>query len=201
MTRGIVACFAGKIGSGKTSVTKALAQCLNWRRVGFGDYVRGELARRGGDAEARKELQELGQRLAESDQVSLCRAVLSLGHFKPGDDLLVDGIRHAAVYRVLTDIVKPSRTYLFYLRATDDVRGSRAAERGEVTSMSAQSHLAEAELTTTIPSMADAVVDASGSFSDVVCHCVDVLSTCGVDSRLIASCKKYALSTSDSRFS
>ena len=58
---GLVACFAGKIGSGKTSVTNVLARGLQWRRVGFGDYVRAELARRGGDPDVRKDLQDLGR--------------------------------------------------------------------------------------------------------------------------------------------
>jgi cytidylate kinase len=199
VTSGLVACFAGKIGSGKTSVTNALAQCLGWRRVGFGDYVRAELARRGGNPEIRAELQELGQRLVDSDPVSLCRAVLGSGGFNPGDDLLVDGIRHAAIYRVIVDLVKPSRACLFYLRASDNARGLRTAERREVASTTAESHPVEAELATTIPDMADAVVDASGSFSDTLLRCVDVLGAHGVASELIASCQEHArqMSASD----
>jgi len=188
---GIVACFAGRIGSGKTSVTNALSKCLNWRRVGFGDYVRSELDRRGGNPDVRRELQDLGQRLVEADPESLCREVLSLGHFRPGEDLLVDGIRHVAIYRVLVDIVKPSRTCLLFLSANDNVREARTAGRGELAVGSAESHLVEAELTKTIPDIADAVVDAEGGFRDVVSRCVDVLATWSVDPRLIASCRKY----------
>lgn len=191
MTTGTVACFAGKIGSGKTSVTRAMAQCLNWRRVAFGDYIRAELARRGGNPEIREELQDLGQHLVDSDPVSLCRAVLGAGNFSPGEDLLVDGIRHAAVYRALVEIVKPSRTCLIYLGATDDVRSLRAAERGDAIA-GAVDHRVEAELATTLPTIADAVVEAGGSFTRVLSDCLDVLGRFGVDERLIASAGKHA---------
>ncbi len=189
---GIVACFAGKIGSGKTSVTNALAHCLTWRRVGFGDYVRVELARRGGNPELRSELQDLGQYLAESSPAALCRGILSLGRFSPGGNLLVDGVRHAAVYQVLGEMVKPSRTYLLYLRANDDLRGLRAADRGKVISTREESHLAEADLAKILPNMADAMLDSSGSLKDVVYRCVDALGTCGVETQLLMACKKYA---------
>ena len=188
---GLVACFAGKIGSGKTSVTNVLARGLQWRRVGFGDYVRAELARRGGDPDVRKDLQDLGQRLAESCPLSLCRAVLSSARFVPGEDLLIDGVRHGAVYRVLVDMVKPSRICLIYLRANDRVRGFRAAERGRATSVSEDSHPSEAELETTIPSMADAVVGADRSLKEIVSRCVDVLETRGIGKELVGSCKHY----------
>ena len=189
---GLVACFAGKIGSGKTTVTTALAQCLNWRRVGFGDYLRWEVARRGGDPEGRVELQDLGRSLVESDPRALCEAVLRMGRFCPGDDLLVDGIRHAAAYRALVDIVSPSRPCLFYLHAHGEVRRLRATGRGEAASTSVGSHPVEAELTATILDMADVVVDAGEPLGDVICRCVDGLRTRGVDSKLLASCTRYA---------
>jgi hypothetical protein len=164
---------------------------LNWRRVGFGDYIRAELARRGGDPEVRKELQDLGQSLVDSDPVSLCEAVLRAGNFSPGDDLLVDGIRHAAVYRTLVEIVKPSRTCLIYLRANDDVRFLRAAERGDAMA-GAVDHRVEAELATTLPGIADAVVDAGGSFTRELSDCLDILERFGVDEMLIASGREHA---------
>lgn len=191
MTIGTVACFAGKIGSGKTSVTRALAQCLGWRRVGFGDYVRAELTRRGGNPEVREELQNLGQQLVDSDPVSLCRAVLDAGDFSPGEDLLVDGIRHAAVYRALVEIVKPSQTGLIYLGATDDVRSLRAVQRGDAIA-AATDHRVEAELETTLPVIADAVVEAGGSFTRVLSDCLDVFGRFGVNETLVVSAKKHA---------
>ena len=186
MTSGTVACFAGKTGSGKTSVTKALAEYLNWRRVGFGDYVRAELARRGGNPDVGQELQDLGQLLVDSDPVSLCRAVLGSADFRPGDDALVDGIRHATIHQAIVEFVRPSRTCLIYLSAADDVRGLRAIERGRAETGRDETHRVEAEVATLLPSIADAIVDATASFGRVVTDCIDVLSEFGVDQSVIA---------------
>ena len=180
------------MASGKTSLTRALAECLKWKRVAFGDYVRGEFRRQRGHPGARPELQDFGQDLAESDPESLCRAVLRLGDFAPGGNILIDGVRHASVYRVLMDIVRPSRTYLIYLHADSDLRRLRAAQRHEVLSASTASHPVEAELGETVLKMADMVVDADGAFGEVLRRCVDALTNVGVDSGLTASCREYA---------
>ena len=41
----VLLCFSGQIGSGKSSVSAAVAEALRWRRTGFGVYLRGEIAR------------------------------------------------------------------------------------------------------------------------------------------------------------
>lgn len=127
----------------------------------------------------------------DSDPVSLCRAVLDAGNFSPGEDLLVDGIRHAAVYRALVEIVKPSQTGLIYLGATDAVRSLRAAQRGDAIAAAAD-HRVEAELATTLPIIADAVVEADRSFMRVLSDCLDVFGTFGVNETLVASARKHA---------
>ena len=48
--------------------------------------------------------------------------------------------------------------------ATDDVRSLRAAQRGDAIAGAAE-HRVEAELATTLPTIADAVVEAGGSFT------------------------------------
>lgn len=108
------------------------------------------------------------------------------------NDLLVDGIRHGSICRLVVDLVKPSRTCLLYLSAADDIRAERTAVRGDVNSFSAETHIVEADLVTTLPDMADAVIDASRPFNDVFLDCLDVLSGFGVDPKLIASCQEEA---------
>lgn len=181
VTSGLIVCFAGKIGSGKTSITEALSECLGWTRVGFGDYVRAELARRGGNPENRLELQDLGQDLVDSDVVALCRSVLTPQVLVPGGALLVDGIRHAAVYQAITELIRPSRACLVFLQTADEVRMTRAHARGESDFLSAEVHRAEAELDGTLPAMADVVIDASGSFQQTLLGCLDALSAQGID--------------------
>ena len=105
---GLVVCLAGQIGSGKSSVTRALGKALGWPATGFGDYLRCELTRRGGDPSSRRGLQDLGQQLIDSDPEGFCRAVLGAGDFTAGSDLLVDGVRHTDILRRLKRLVAPS---------------------------------------------------------------------------------------------
>jgi dephospho-CoA kinase len=101
MGAGLVVCFSRRIGSGKSSVTQTLANALRWPRASFGDYVRARVADRGGDPSSRKELQNLGQMLVETDPSGFAAAVLQARGYKRGADLLVDGIRHVAIKRRL----------------------------------------------------------------------------------------------------
>ena len=83
--------FPGQIGSGKSSVSAAVAAAvLSWRRAGFGDYLRAEIERAGGDPTSREALQELGQHLIEADAEAFCRSVLDAGGFTPGDDFVIE---------------------------------------------------------------------------------------------------------------
>ena len=81
----LLICFSGQIGSGKTSVSAAVAEALGWRRTGFGDYLRSEIERLGGDPSSRQALQDLGQKLVDEDPTAFCREVLLAGGFRPGD--------------------------------------------------------------------------------------------------------------------
>src|SRR4051794_36648427 len=97
---GLVVCFAGQIGSGKSSVSRRLGEALAWPRAAFGDYLRAELGRCGGAPESREQLQDLGQRLVDEDPSRFCSSVMSSNGFKPGGDLLLDGVRHVEIQRI-----------------------------------------------------------------------------------------------------
>lgn len=89
----VLVCFSGQIGSGKSSVSVAVATALGWSRTGFGDYLRAQIVQAGGDPHSRETLQDLGQRLVEADPEEFCRSVLNDGGFRPGEDFLIDGVR------------------------------------------------------------------------------------------------------------
>ena len=44
---GLVACFSGRIASGKTHITRMLADALQWPRTSFSNYLRAVLAKQG----------------------------------------------------------------------------------------------------------------------------------------------------------
>jgi len=111
----LLLCFSGQIGSGKSSVSAEVATVLGWARGGFGEYLRNEIERLGGDPGSREALQELGQKRVESDAMQFCQDVLDAGGFVPGDDFVVDGVRHVRIFEVLTSIGAPSQAKLLYL--------------------------------------------------------------------------------------
>ena len=97
----LLICFSGQIGSGKSSVSCAVAHALGWRGPGFGDYLRAEIERAGGDPSSRQALQDLGQQRIEADAEGFCRDVLNAGGFILGEDFIVDGVRHFDMFKSL----------------------------------------------------------------------------------------------------
>ena len=178
---GLVVSFAGRIGSGKSSVTTALADVLGWRRAAFGDYLRAEIARSGGDPESRETLQNVGQSLVDSDPEAFCRAVLESVGFRPGEDLLVDGVRHVDIQSIIRDLVAPSEARLVYLAADDSTRVHRVSNRlqGRQDFLRAEQHRVEAELAEVLPSKADAVMDAHADLAQLVERCRDLIAGWG----------------------
>ena len=157
----LLLCFAGQIGSGKSSVSTAIAQVLGWRRTGFGDYLRAEIARRGGDPDDRRSLQNLGQALVNADPDAFCRDVLAAGGFTPGDDFILDGIRHIGIFKILARVCRPSNAKLLFLGAGEATRTARINLRIDATDFArASAHPVEAELGSALPELADGLINA-----------------------------------------
>ena len=158
---GLVIAFAGEIGSGKSSISKMLETALGWPRVGFGDYLRVEVRRSGGNPNCREALQELGQSLVDAHPESFCRSVLRMVNFRPGGDLLVDGIRHVNIQVIMQRIVLPSETKLVYLSADSNTRYERIRDRndGQSDFARASQHRVEGEAKNCLTLVADAIVD------------------------------------------
>lgn len=173
----LLVCFSGQIGSGKSSVSTAVAQALGWPRVSFGDYLRGELVRLGRDPTSRAALQELGQRLVEDDPDSFCQAVLRSGGVTPGADGVVDGVRHVSVYHALTRVAAPSMVLLIHLNISDASQVERVSQRHDRDDLArASRHAVEAELQDSLPRSADLTVDANEPVEVVTAECLKVIA-------------------------
>jgi dephospho-CoA kinase len=128
----IVICLSGRIGSGKTSMSAALARARGAASVSFGAYVRTAAAARGLDSTHRETLQNLGAKLIEDHGHDwFCREVLATASWDGDRDLVVDGIRHVAVLEVIKRLVAPTNTVLIHLtlNSESDLR-ARASSRG-----------------------------------------------------------------------
>ena len=160
----LLLCFSGQIGSGKSSVSAAVAQALGWQRTGFGDYLRAEIVRRGGDPDDRQSLQDLGQTLVCADPEAFCRDVLAAGGFNPGDNFIIDGIRHIGIFEILARLSQLNDAKLLFLGAGEAVRAARITSRTDAADFArASAHPVEAELDRALPEFADGHIDADQS--------------------------------------
>jgi dephospho-CoA kinase len=159
----LVLAFAGRIASGKSTLSAGVAQVLGWPRVSFGDYVR-QVARHRGLKESRTVLQELGAALIAQGWETFCNTVLGQAAWKPGQPLIIDGIRHAEALAVLRQLVTPSELRLVFITVDEPTRTTRLRQRespdGE-TMQRIEEHTTEAQVGTVLPGIADFLVDGT----------------------------------------
>ena len=187
MSSGLVVCFSGRIGSGKTSITQILSTALGWPRAGFGDYLRARIAQEGGDPDSRQALQDLGQSLVDADPDGFCLDVLKSAYFQPGGNLLLDGIRHVDIKNRITRLVAPSRTILIHLTLDDAelLRRIKSRPQGSGDLARAQTHRVESELVSSLPQIADRVVDASPALHALGENLLSIIAEFGVEPSVI----------------
>jgi dephospho-CoA kinase len=159
-----VIAFAGKIGSGKTTITKSLADVLGWSRASFGDYVR-KVVRERGLEETRVVLQRVGTELLRADPRDFCRSVLLSAGWRTGQDLLIDGLRHAETIEIIRQLTQAETFRIVFVRIKEEVRLQRLEGYEEnVPSYRAtvEAHSSEAQVTSNLAESATLVVDNDG---------------------------------------
>jgi adenylate kinase family enzyme len=172
----LLLCFSGQIGSGKSSVSAEVAAKLGWSRTGFGDYLRAEILRRGGDTGGREALQDLGKYRVDENCEAFCRDVLAFGGFRPGQNFVIDGIRHVSVFDTLAVQGLPSRARLLFLGAQETIRVARVMTRADAHDFErAAKHSVEAELANAVPKRADGTVNTEQTFERVVSDCLNLV--------------------------
>ena len=174
----LLVCFSGKIGSGKTSTSRAVASELGCGHASFGDYLRHEASELGRDPSCRKSLQDLGQSRIDQDAKSFCSDVLAAGGFVPGEDFVLDGIRHVKVLPHLASISAPSEIRLIFLNADAGLRSVRVADRAAGVPDDfdrATNHLVEADMEAELPMAAHATIDSSLAEREVITQCLSLI--------------------------
>lgn len=176
----MIVAFSGKIGSGKSAVSIAVAQALHLPQVSFGNYVRQQAQLRQLEP-TRQHLQELGEHLLQTNALGFCRAVLDQ---EPNwtDGVVIDGIRHQTVLQLLRQLVAPQSLFHVHLTLEEEVRTQRLAQRpGEIPAnvqeqYRAAAHPTEQQVNETLPIIADMVVDSAGSLETVVAQIMGLLT-------------------------
>lgn len=159
----VVIGFSGAIGSGKSTVSKGVADVLGAPRASFGDYVR-SVAQQRGLKKSREVLQDIGESLVREDLEAFCKAVIAQSGWNGNGPLVIEGIRHLKVANALRHMISPVRFLLVFINADEQVREvrlqQRAYNKGE-SLRQADSHSTEKDVHTLIPKMADVIVDGT----------------------------------------
>ena len=166
--------FAGKRGSGKTTVSEGVAKVLNWPRASFGEYLRAA-AKRQGISDATENLQELGAALAKEPD-RFCDAVLTFSEWEAGEPLVVEGIRHQEVLESLRRKVAPLEVRLVYLDIDESERIRRLNEREPSSTdrmKAVESHSTESQVKDVLSESADFHVSTKEPSNLVIDKIVD----------------------------
>jgi dephospho-CoA kinase len=171
----IVLGFSGPTASGKSSISKAIAETLGWTRVSFGDYVR-NVALEHGLPVTREVLQGIGASLVDAGSHQFCERVLEWSGWKAGSPLIVDGIRHRAVATDLQNLVSPTRFVLVYVDLDEATRTTRLVARGDTDDQSlklADADSTEIEVASRLITRADLIVDGSLDLQELAEEIID----------------------------
>ena len=163
--------FSGRIGSGKSHLSKIIALRLGLARVGFGDVVRAEAERRGLDTLDKAVLQQLGQQLVINEPEKFCSDVLS---FLPENGMsggVIDGLRHRHIFDSLGRLFGRERLRLVFVAIDENVRRIRLAENRNWALKDMEgydSDATEEQVATSLPGLADFTVDNSFSVEESI---------------------------------
>jgi Fic family protein len=99
--RGTIIVLSGAKGAYTSALSEVLAELLAWKHARFSDFIRKEAEARGEDRDDTRVLQEIGQRLVDERVGDFVCGVLASADWNPGQNLVLDGLRHAEVFREL----------------------------------------------------------------------------------------------------
>ena len=158
--------FSGRIGSGKTTLSKAFAGELGLARAGFGDAVMAEASRRGLNVNEKAILQKLGQDLVTEEPEEFCRGIISALPGEGQEGGVIDGLRHIHIFETLTRILGAERLLLAFIAIDERERLRRLNTfRGWTPVLISQydNDPTEIQVQSELPSLAHFTVDNSGS--------------------------------------
>lgn len=150
--------LASRIGAGKSTLARALAEASGLPIVSFGQYVRSITTERKLSL-SRENLQIVGEELVANDPKEFTRRALASVDLEIGT--IVDGLRHKAVLAEIRSMAPDLPVAVVFIQVPDEVRLERLMSRGmsgeEI--LRANSHPMELALEEQLLPLADLVLD------------------------------------------
>lgn len=176
----LVQAFCGGIASGKSTLSKSVAQQLGCKRVSFGDYVRKVARERGLDDLSVPVLQVIGQDMVRNHLEQFCRNILEEADWAHGQSLVLDGLRHVEVAEKLRGFVAPTRLVIICIDANRLLREKRLLERAQESPNADKTsldrldgHAMEEQSSTILRESADLVVEGGREITYLVQQIMD----------------------------
>lgn len=165
MTGKVVLAFSGQIGSGKSSLAKAISDEFGFSRISFGGYVRHLVRQSGGDENDRKALQDEGERRVNRDPSAFLLATLDYHDVDKANSFVVEGLRHTSILNEMRKFFGTDLIHI-HLEAGDHIAFERAVARGDDPKVveRALRHKVEADVATDLREAADLVLPASSPY-------------------------------------
>src|ERR1700720_2787391 len=153
--------FSGRLGRGKTTISRAVAEALQIRWNSFGSVTK-KIAQEQGRSIERKSLQDLGEYLVTNSAEEFCRRVLAEAEPLSDASVVIDGLRHSHVYKILRAISRPRQLICVYIDLDDATRLDRLRSRGglnEEDVRKLESHSTELEVSGPVRQLANFTVN------------------------------------------
>lgn len=158
--------FSGLPQTGKTTLSRLLSRELRCKFASFGDFVRKQAIERGIPHATRRDLQDLGQSLIKGNIRDFCLKVLESARFSPGEQIVIDGVRHREVLNEISNITISQPIKLVHLTASEETRRRRLKNEQDLASI--DSHAVELEVESTLRDMADIIIRTEGSVDEAL---------------------------------
>ena len=130
--QGTIIAISGAKGVYTSALSVVLSELLGWKRVKFSDYLRDLAAAEGERPDDTAVLQRIGQQLVREQPDQFVAAVLKLADWKAGDNLVLDGLRHAEIFTELQRQVGSSADlHVVHIAIQDRADRADRAKRSE----------------------------------------------------------------------
>lgn len=171
----LVICVSGKIGSGKTSISKEVSSLINVPYFSTGDFIKEIAAQRGIELVDRKTLQAIGLEYVNRGWNKFSSDFLTYCNWSGTMSLLIDGVRDHNFFLAIREAVNPIRSILVYIESDELVRVKRIEYRDSSYIAEMDSHETESGYDL-IRSNSDIVVENNQSPKCVAKEVVNAIS-------------------------